>query len=30
MLTVIREWSEFIYSQREIITDFNQLFVRSK
>jgi len=30
MLTVIREWSEFIYSQRETITDFNQLFVRSK
>ena len=30
MLTVIREWSEFIYSQREIITDFNQLFVSSK
>ncbi|MFZ4401719.1 MAG: DegV family protein [Bacteroidales bacterium] len=30
MLTVIREWSEFIYAQREIITDFKLLFVRSK
>jgi hypothetical protein len=30
MLTVIREWSEFIYTKREIITDFNQLFVCSK
>jgi uncharacterized protein len=30
MLTVIREWSEFIYAQKEIITDFNQLFIRSK
>jgi len=30
MLTVIREWSEFIYAQREVITDFNQLFVHSK
>jgi len=30
MLTVIREWSEFIYKQREIITDFNQLFIRSQ
>ena len=30
MLTVIREWSEFIYTQREIITDFNQLFLLSK
>jgi DegV family protein with EDD domain len=30
MLTVIREWSEFIYAQRDVITDFNQLFVRSK
>lgn len=30
MLTVIKEWSEFIYAQREIITDFDQLFVRSK
>jgi hypothetical protein len=30
MLTVIREWCEFIYAQREIITDFNQLFINSK
>jgi uncharacterized protein len=30
MLTVIKEWSEYIYTQREIITDFNQLFIRSK
>ncbi|NWJ51273.1 MAG: DegV family EDD domain-containing protein [Bacteroidetes bacterium] len=30
MLTVIREWSEFIYIHREIITDFNQLFIRSQ
>jgi DegV family protein with EDD domain len=30
MLTVIREWAEFIYSQRELITDFSQLFLRSK
>lgn len=30
MLTVIREWSEFIYSHHEIITDFNQLFIRSQ
>jgi len=30
MLTVIREWSEFIYKHREIITDFNQLFIRSQ
>lgn len=30
MLTVIREWSEFVYSHREIITDFNQLFIRSQ
>lgn len=29
MLTVIREWSDYIYTHREIITDFNQLFVRS-
>ncbi len=29
MLTVIREWSEFIYMHREIITDFNQLFLLS-
>ena len=30
MLTVIRDWSEFIYKHREIITDFNQLFIRSQ
>ena len=30
MLTVIKEWSEFIYSQKDIILDFNQLFVRSQ
>ena len=30
MLTVIREWSDFIYTQREIITDFNQLVIRSQ
>ncbi|MCX6225907.1 MAG: DegV family EDD domain-containing protein [Bacteroidia bacterium] len=30
MLTVIKEWSEFIYDQRDIITDVNQLFIRSK
>ncbi len=30
MLTVIREWSEFIFTQREIITDFSQLLLRSK
>ncbi len=30
MLTVIREWSDFIYLHREIITDFNQLFIRSQ
>jgi uncharacterized protein len=30
MLTVIKDWSEFIYNQRHIITDFNQLFIRSK
>jgi DegV family protein with EDD domain len=30
MLTVIRDWSEFIYTKKDIITDFNQLFVRSK
>ncbi len=30
MLTVIREWSEFIYMHRHIITDFNQLFIRSQ
>ncbi|MHC1774963.1 MAG: DegV family protein [Lentimicrobium sp.] len=30
MLTVIREWSEFIYKHRKVITDFNQLFIRSQ
>jgi uncharacterized protein len=30
ILTVIREWSDFIYNQREIITDFNQLFINSQ
>lgn len=30
MLTVIREWSEFIYAQKEIISDFNQLLLLSK
>jgi hypothetical protein len=30
MLTVIREWSDYIYSHREIITDFNQLLIRSQ
>ncbi|MCE5345048.1 MAG: DegV family EDD domain-containing protein [Bacteroidales bacterium] len=30
MLTVIKEWSEFIYDQRENIKDFNQLFIRSR
>jgi len=30
MLTVIREWSDFIYNHREIITDFNQLFISSQ
>jgi uncharacterized protein len=30
ILTVIREWSDFIYSRREIITDFNQLFISSQ
>lgn len=30
MLTVIREWSDFIYSHREKITDFNQLLIRSQ
>jgi uncharacterized protein len=30
ILTVIKEWSEFIFNQRNIITDFNQLFIRSK
>jgi uncharacterized protein len=30
ILTVIREWSDYIYNQRNLITDFNQLLVRSK
>jgi uncharacterized protein len=30
ILTVIREWADFIYSQSNIITDFNHLFIRSK
>jgi DegV family protein with EDD domain len=30
MLTVIREWSDFIYNHRNIITDFNQLFISSQ
>ena len=30
MLTVINEWSAFIYDHRNIINDFNQLFIRSK
>ncbi|MEI6436415.1 MAG: DegV family protein [Bacteroidota bacterium] len=30
MLTVIREWSDFIYAQRNIVNDFNQLFIRSQ
>jgi uncharacterized protein len=30
ILTVIKDWSEFIYYQRNSITDFNQLFIRSK
>ena len=30
MLTVIREWSDFIYNQRDIFTDFKQLFLRSQ
>jgi len=30
ILTVIKDWSEFIYNQRNSITDFNQLFIRSK
>jgi len=29
MLTVIREWSDFIYAHRNIIHDFNQLLIRS-
>ncbi|MFN8206842.1 MAG: DegV family protein [Bacteroidales bacterium] len=30
MLTVIREWADFIYNQRGIVTDFNQLLIRSQ
>jgi uncharacterized protein len=30
ILTVIREWSDFIYNHREIIVDFNQLFISSQ
>jgi DegV family protein with EDD domain len=30
ILTVIKDWAEFIYNQRNIITDFNQLFIRSR
>lgn len=30
MLTVIREWSDFIYSHREIVTDFSQMLIRSQ
>jgi DegV family protein with EDD domain len=30
ILTVIREWTDFVYSHREMITDFNQLFIRSQ
>ena len=30
MLTVIRAWSDFIYTHRNSITDFNQLFIRSQ
>jgi DegV family protein with EDD domain len=30
MLTVIREWSDFIYNHRNIINDFNQLLIRSQ
>jgi len=30
MLTVIKDWSDFIYNQRNIIFDFNQLFVLSQ
>jgi uncharacterized protein len=30
MLTVIKDWSDFIYDQKETITDFKQLFIRSK
>lgn len=30
MLTVIKDWSDFIYAHREIITDFKQLFISSQ
>jgi uncharacterized protein len=30
MLTVIREWSDYIYGHREIINDFNKLFINSR
>lgn len=30
MLTVIKEWSDFIYSQRNTVSDFSQLLIRSK
>jgi DegV family protein with EDD domain len=30
MLTVIREWSDYIYNHREIIKDFSQLFISSQ
>jgi DegV family protein with EDD domain len=30
MLTVIKEWADFIYANRRIIPDFNQLLINSK
>lgn len=30
MLTVIKEWAEFIYNQRNAYTDFSQLLIKSK
>lgn len=30
MLTVIKEWADYIYTNRRIIPDFNQLFINSK
>lgn len=30
MLTVIKEWADFIYTNRRIIPDFNQLLINSK
>ena len=30
MLTVIREWSDFIYAQRNVINDFNKLLILSQ